>query len=81
MMARWQGKVALHPRLSGLWTGVATSELPCWLWLCCCGAVSRFQRKVRAALSEAGWENVVVATGRLLLLLMRTTIVHVMKHM
>lgn len=81
MMARWQDKVALHVSL--LWTGVATSE--CFVGSgCAVAGPSRFQRKVLAALSQAGWENVVLATGQLLLLLMRTTratIVHVMKHM
>ena len=77
MMARWQDKVASLLLLS------RPAQLSCCFVGsgCAVAGPSRFQRKVRATLSQAEWENVVLATGRLLLLLMRTTIVHVMKHM
>jgi hypothetical protein len=76
-MARWQDKVASLVLLSG----PAQRRLLRWLWLCCCGAV-----KVPTQGSWCAQPGRVGRTWSWLLVdyyhyFMRTTIVHVMKHM
>lgn len=79
MMARWQDKVALH--LSLLLDRRSDERVALWaLAELLRGPQGSSARFVLRSARQDG-RNVVLATGLMLLLLMRTTIVHVMKHM